>query len=358
MVPAAALFDIPLLLMVCVLCLLSGTESREVQTLTSCSELQEWASGNSSRPRTLYDVLGVTTNATQEDIKKAYRQKALVCHPDKNPLANRTAAEETFLWILTAYDILSDDAKRAKYDQEWLQDRQGAVDGGGVGGDYYGDEWEVWAVEVTDVYVVADTNEAMQMDEALALFAAIFGQGLAHMFGNGLSVDEYISIDIIEYDDTLAVPQNTSQQSVVSPSSDPVGLHSVLQRLISDFGSSSSSSVGFLSPRQLPSPPPPDHRQSEPLSPTGGDVLSTMTSTRLINGHNITETREMLKDGTRRVRQEQAKAYVDGLGSVVNVYEVGGGKSEGRETLTLLEVYPNGTEAVREVYDMGAVRSA
>ena len=199
MVPAAALFDIPLLLMVCVPCLLSGTESHEVQTLTSCSELQEWASGNSSRPRTLYDVLGVTTNATQEDIKKAYRQKvhtrvparfsarrctrvtvwrlqALVCHPDKNPLANRTAAEETFLWISTAYDILSDDAKRAKYDQEWLQDRQGAADGGGMGGDYYGDEWEVWEVEVTDIYVVADANEAMQMDEALALFAAIFGQ--------------------------------------------------------------------------------------------------------------------------------------------------------------------------------------
>ena len=156
------------------------------------------------------------------------------------------------------------------------------------------------------------------------------------------------------------MPKNASQQSL-SPSSDPVGLHSVLQRLISDFGSSSSSSsgssVGFLPPRQLPSPPPPHHTLSEPLSPTGGDVVSTMTSTRLINGHNITETREMLKDGTRRVRQEQAKAYVDGLGSVVNVYEVGGGRSEGRETLTLLEVYPNGTEAVREVYDMGAVTS-
>ena len=66
---------------------------------------------------TLYDELGVSQSTSEADMKKAYRKLALQWHPDKNP-DNRDAAEEKFKRISQAYDILSDPAKRARYDDE------------------------------------------------------------------------------------------------------------------------------------------------------------------------------------------------------------------------------------------------
>jgi len=60
-----------------------------------------------------YEVLGVATNASDEDIKKAYRAKALQYHPDKNP--GDAAAEEMFKKVNEAYSALSDAGKRADY---------------------------------------------------------------------------------------------------------------------------------------------------------------------------------------------------------------------------------------------------
>ena len=64
-----------------------------------------------------YDVLGVGRNATEEDIKKAYRKLALKWHPDKNP-NNKKAAEAKFKIIAEAYEVLSDLKKRKVYDQQ------------------------------------------------------------------------------------------------------------------------------------------------------------------------------------------------------------------------------------------------
>ncbi|MGC8916334.1 MAG: molecular chaperone DnaJ [Thermoanaerobaculum sp.] len=65
--------------------------------------------------RDYYEVLGVGRNATQEEIKKAYRRLALQYHPDKNP--GNKEAEEKFKEAAEAYAVLSDPEKRAHYDR-------------------------------------------------------------------------------------------------------------------------------------------------------------------------------------------------------------------------------------------------
>jgi molecular chaperone DnaJ len=65
--------------------------------------------------RDYYEVLGVAKNASADDIKKAYRKKAVEFHPDKNP--GDQVAEEKFKEAAEAYDVLSDDQKRARYNQ-------------------------------------------------------------------------------------------------------------------------------------------------------------------------------------------------------------------------------------------------
>ncbi|MFN0057097.1 MAG: molecular chaperone DnaJ [Planctomycetota bacterium] len=62
-----------------------------------------------------YEILGVTRDASPEDIKKAYRKKALKFHPDKNP--GDVEAERRFKEAAEAYDVLQDADKRARYDR-------------------------------------------------------------------------------------------------------------------------------------------------------------------------------------------------------------------------------------------------
>ncbi|MBI3809903.1 MAG: DnaJ domain-containing protein [Nitrospirae bacterium] len=63
--------------------------------------------------RDYYEVLGVDRTATRDQIKQAYRQLALKCHPDRNKAPDAT---EKFKEIAEAYAVLSDDAKRREYD--------------------------------------------------------------------------------------------------------------------------------------------------------------------------------------------------------------------------------------------------
>ncbi|MCF0210606.1 MAG: molecular chaperone DnaJ [Bacteroidales bacterium] len=65
--------------------------------------------------RDFYEVLGVSKNATEDELKKAYRKLALKYHPDKNP--GDKDAEEKFKEAAEAYSVLSDKDKRARYDQ-------------------------------------------------------------------------------------------------------------------------------------------------------------------------------------------------------------------------------------------------
>lgn len=66
--------------------------------------------------RDYYEVLGVSRDASPEEIKRAYRKKAKELHPDKNPNA-RAQAEAKFKQVAEAYEVLSDPDKRAQYDR-------------------------------------------------------------------------------------------------------------------------------------------------------------------------------------------------------------------------------------------------
>ena len=105
--------------------------------------------------RDYYEVLGVSKNATADEIKKAYRKMAIKYHPDKNP--GDKAAEEKFKEAAEAYDVLSDADKRAKYDQfGHSMGPQGFGGGAGGGGGFY-------------------SSGGMSMEDIFAHFGDIFG---------------------------------------------------------------------------------------------------------------------------------------------------------------------------------------
>ena len=99
-----------------------------------------------------YDVLGVSKGATNPEIKKAYRKKAIEFHPDKNP--GDSSSEEKFKNAAEAYEVLGDPDKKAKYDQYGHSAFDGSQGFGGGG---------------------------MNMDDIFSQFGDIFGGG----FGGG-----------------------------------------------------------------------------------------------------------------------------------------------------------------------------
>ena len=89
--------------------------------------------------RDYYEVLGLQKGASSDDIKKAYRKLAMKYHPDRNP--DSKEAEEKFKEAAEAYEVLSDDEKRSRYDQfgfAGVDPNYGAGQGGGFGGGFGG----------------------------------------------------------------------------------------------------------------------------------------------------------------------------------------------------------------------------
>lgn len=106
--------------------------------------------------RDYYEVLGVSKSATADEIKKAYRKKAIQYHPDKNP--GDKEAEEKFKEAAEAYDVLSDADKRARYDQ--FGHSMGPQGFGGGAGGYGG---------------YGGFGGGMSMEDIFAHFGDIFG---------------------------------------------------------------------------------------------------------------------------------------------------------------------------------------
>jgi molecular chaperone DnaJ len=106
-----------------------------------------------SQKRDYYEVLGVSKNADEAEIKKAYRKLALKFHPDKNP--GDATAEEKFKEAAEAYEVLSNQEKRAQYD------RFGHAGMGGQGG----------------------FGGGMNMDDIFSQFGDIFGGAFGGSFG-------------------------------------------------------------------------------------------------------------------------------------------------------------------------------
>lgn len=102
-----------------------------------------------------YATLGIAREATPEEIKKAYRKKALECHPDRNP--NDPKAEALFKQVSEAYEVLSDENRRRLYDQYGEEGLRGAGMGGGGAGGFPGG--------------------FSSMEEALRTFMGAFGGG-------------------------------------------------------------------------------------------------------------------------------------------------------------------------------------
>lgn len=89
-----------------------------------------------------YEILEISRTASSEEIKKAFRKKAMACHPDRNP--DNPEAEEQFKKINEAYEVLSDESKRATYDRFGKAGLQGMGGSSGMGGfgDIFGDIFE------------------------------------------------------------------------------------------------------------------------------------------------------------------------------------------------------------------------
>ncbi len=88
--------------------------------------------------RDYYEVLGIDKNASEDEIKKAYRKLAIKYHPDRNP--GNKEAEEKFKECAEAYDVLHDPQKRQQYDQFGFNAPGGGFDGGFGGGGFSMDD--------------------------------------------------------------------------------------------------------------------------------------------------------------------------------------------------------------------------
>src|SRR5438105_1087858 len=102
--------------------------------------------------RDYYDVLGVTKNASEDDIKKAYRKLAMKHHPDRNQGDDAKKSEDKFKEAKEAYEMLSDSQKRAAYDQYGHAGVDPNMSRGGPGAEGFGGFAEAFGDIFGDIF--------------------------------------------------------------------------------------------------------------------------------------------------------------------------------------------------------------
>jgi molecular chaperone DnaJ len=170
-----------------------------------------------STKRDYYEILGVSKDAPESEVKRAYRKLAIKHHPDKNP-DDPTAAEK-FREATEAYEVIKDPQKRAQYDQFGHASENGGFPGGGFGGAGFN----------------VDLNDAL---ESFLRNFGMGGGGFSDMFGGesrggrGRGRDLQISLRVSLLEASVGakkklkvskqVPCNTCHGSGAAPGSKPV----------------------------------------------------------------------------------------------------------------------------------------
>ena len=93
--------------------------------------------------RDYYEILGLEKSAGEDDIKRAYRKQAMKFHPDQN--ADDPGAEERFKELGEAYEVLSDEEKRAAYDRYGHAAFKAGGSGGGFGAGGFHDPMDIFS---------------------------------------------------------------------------------------------------------------------------------------------------------------------------------------------------------------------
>ncbi|MBN1264876.1 MAG: J domain-containing protein [Anaerolineales bacterium] len=210
-----------------------------------------------------YKVLGIDRNASEAEIKKAYRQLAVKYHPDKNP--GNQESENRFKNINEAYEVLGNAEKRRKYDQlsnsytDW-QNRGGAA---GTGFD-----WSQWmgaspgGVRV-DVGNMGDIGDLFDGGSFSDFFTAIFGGGIAGARpgsttqrgrSRGRNIEQTVTISLKEaYQGTTRTFQRDGRKIEVKV---PAGSTTGTKIRVSGFGGQGAGQAGdfYIKVKVAPDP--------------------------------------------------------------------------------------------------------
>lgn len=137
-----------------------------------------------SAKRDYYEILGVSKTASADEIKKAYRKVAMQYHPDRNP--GNKEAEEKFKEAAEAYEILSNEQKRAQYDKYGHEGMRGAAGGGGFSG----------FSNVDDIF--SHFRDVFSGDGGDDIFGSFFGGGRSNQRNRGTDLRITVKLTLEE----------------------------------------------------------------------------------------------------------------------------------------------------------------